>query len=75
VVLRALVLEQLVAGQSAPVVARPVHLSPQAVRRIAHRYQQGGLAGGLYERQGREAQELLDASAKQRIIAMVCRHC
>jgi putative transposase len=72
VVLRALVLEQLAAGQSAPEVARLVHLSPQAVRRIAHRYQQAGLAGGLYERQGRGAQELLDASAKQRIIAMVC---
>jgi putative transposase len=72
VVLRAIVLEQLTAGQSAPVVVRLVHLSPQAVRRIAHRYQQAGLEGALYERQGRGAQELLDTSAKQRIIAMVC---
>ena len=31
-------LEQLAAGQTAPAVARIVHLSPQAVRGIAHRY-------------------------------------
>jgi hypothetical protein len=37
VVLRAIALEQLTAGKTAPVVARIVHLSPQAVRRIAHR--------------------------------------
>src|SRR5437868_6108146 len=36
VVLRAIALEQLTAGQTAPVVARIVHLSSQAVRRIAH---------------------------------------
>src|ERR1035438_7271985 len=38
VVLRAIALEQLTARQTAPVVARIVQLSPQAVRRIAHRY-------------------------------------
>jgi hypothetical protein len=47
VVLRAIALEQLSAGQTAPAVARIVHLSPQAVRRIAHRYQKGGLYGAL----------------------------
>ena len=52
VVLRAIVLEQLMAGHTAPSVARIVHLSPQAVRRIAHRYRQGGIAGALFERQG-----------------------
>jgi putative transposase len=72
VVLRAIALEQLSAGQTAPAVARIVHLSPQAVRRIAHRYQKGGLDGALYERHGRGSQELLDASEKQRVIAMVC---
>ena len=72
VVLRAIALEQLTAGQTAPGVARIVHLSPQAVRRIAHRYQKAGLEGALYERQGRGSQELLDASEKQRVIAMVC---
>ena len=72
VVLRAVALEQLSAGWTAPAVARIVHLSPQAVRRIGHRYQRGGLASALYERQGRGAGELLEASQKQRIIAMVC---
>ena len=72
VVLRAIALEQLAAGQTAPAVARIVHLSPQAVRGIAHRYQEGGLDRALFERQGRGAKELLDASEKQRIIAMVC---
>ena len=72
VVLRAIALEQLTTGQTAPVVARIVHLSPQAVRRIAHRYQQGGLENALYERAGRGAKELLVASEKQRVIAMVC---
>jgi transposase len=72
VILRAIALEQLTAGQTAPVVARIVHFSPQAVRRIAHRYQQGGLDQALYERQGRGAQELLDPAEKQRVIAMVC---
>jgi putative transposase len=72
VVLRAIALERLTAGQTAPVVARIVHLSPQAVRRIAHRYQQGGLESALYERRGRGSKELLEASEKQRVIAMVC---
>jgi putative transposase len=72
VVLRAIALEQLTAGQTAPVVAKIVHLSPQAVRRIAHRYQQGGLDQALYERGGRGSKELLDPSEKQRVIAMVC---
>jgi len=72
VVLRAIALEQLTVGQTAPVVAKIVHLSPQAVRRIAHRYQQGGLEQALYERGGRGSKELLDLSEKQRVIAMVC---
>jgi putative transposase len=72
VVLRAIALEQLTVGQTAPVVAKIVHLSPQAVRRIAHRYQQGGLEQALYERAGRGSKELLDPSEKQRVIAMVC---
>jgi transposase len=72
VVLRAIALEQLSQGQTAPAVARMVHFSPQAVRRIAHRYKKGGLESALYERQGRGAKQLLDASQKQRVIAMVC---
>ena len=72
VVLRAIALEQLAEGHTAPSVARIVHLTPQVVRKIAHRYQEGGLERALFERQGRGAQQLLDASDKQRIVAMVC---
>lgn len=72
VVLRAIALEQLHDGQTAPAVARMIHFSPQAVRRVAHRYQKDGLDGALYERQGRGSKELLDDSDKQRVIAMVC---
>jgi len=72
VVLRAIALEQLTAGQTAPAVARVVHLSPQTIRRIAHRYHQSGLEGALFERSGRGAKELLSTSEKQRVIAMVC---
>lgn len=72
VVLRALALEQLSRGLTAPAVARIVHLTPQAVRRIGHRYRRGGLGRALYERPGRGAEQLLEASQKQRIIAMVC---
>ena len=71
VVLRASALEPLSQGHAAPAVARMVHFSPQAVRRVAHRYQKGGLESALYERQGRGAKQLLDASEKQRVIAMV----
>jgi transposase len=72
VILRALALEQLSLGLTAPAVARLVHLTPQAVRRIGHRYKRGGLENALFERQGRGAKPLLEESEKQRIIAMVC---
>jgi transposase len=72
VVLRALALEQLSAGLTAPAVAKMVHWTPQAVRRIGHRYKRGGLPCALYERPGRGAEPRLDGPQKQRIIAMVC---
>ena len=72
VVLRVLALEQLSRGLTAPVVAGTVHLTAQAVRRIGHRYERGGLQSALFERPGRGAEELLEPSQKQRIIAMVC---
>ena len=72
VVLRAMVLLQLGRGASAPDVARVVPLTPQAIRRIAHRYRRGGVAGALFERPRPGAAEVLDAGEKQRIVAMVC---
>ncbi len=58
VVLRALALLQLAEDASAPQIAKVIPLTPQAIRRLGHRYQHAGLDGALYE--------------KQRIIAMVC---
>ena len=72
VVLRALASGQLSEGLTAPAVAKMVHLTPQAVRRIGHRYKLDGLPGALYERPGRGAERLLDGPQNQRIIAMVC---
>jgi putative transposase len=72
VVLRAVALSQLAKGASAPQIASVIPLTPQAIRKIGHRYQQGGLERALYERQRPGAEEVLDDSQKQRIIAMVC---
>ena len=72
VVLRALALLQLAGDVSAPQVAKTIPLTPQAIRRLGHRYQNAGLEGALYEKQRPGAAEVLDHTQKQRIIAMVC---
>ncbi len=45
---------------------------PKAIRRIAHRYRRGGVAGAVFEGPRPGATEVLTASDKQRIIPMVC---
>jgi len=72
VVLRALALLQLAEDVSAPQIAKTIPLTPQAIRRLGHRYQKAGLGGALYEKQRPGAAEVLDSNQKQRIIAMVC---
>jgi putative transposase len=72
VVLRAVALSQLAKGVSAPRISSFVPLTPQAIRKVGHRYQQGGLERALYEKERPGAAEVLDESQKQRIIAMVC---
>ena len=79
VVLRAVALLQLAKGVSAPRVAAVVPLTPQAIRKVGHRYQQGGLERALYEleralyeKERPGAAALLEDSQRQRIIAMVC---
>jgi transposase len=72
VVLRALALLQLAEDTSAPQIAKVIPLTPQAIRRLGHRYEQAGLDGALYEKQRPGASEVLDTNQKQRIIAMVC---
>ena len=71
-VLRALALLQLAQGVSAVRVSRVVPLTPQAIRKVAHRFEQGGLERALYDKQRPGAASLLDEGQKQRIIAMVC---
>jgi putative transposase len=72
VVLRAVALLQLAKGVSAPRIAGMVPLTAQAIRKIGHRYEEGGLERALYEKQRPGAEALLEDSEKQRIIAMVC---
>jgi putative transposase len=72
VVLRALALLQLAKGASAPRIATVVPITPQAIRKIGHRYQREGLESALYEKQRPGAATLLEDSQRQRIIAMVC---
>jgi transposase len=72
VVLRALALLRLADGVSAPRIAGMVPLTAQAIRKIGHRYQEGGLERALYEKERPGAAELLEDRQKQRIIAMVC---
>ena len=72
VVLRAVALLQLAKGVSAPRISSVVPLTPQAIRKVGHRYQQGGLDRALYEKQRPGAAALLEDNQKQRIVAMVC---
>ncbi len=72
VVLRALSLRLRAEGVTAPQVAQTVPLTPKAIRQIAHRYNSNGLNRALYDKQRPGAQQVLDDSQKQRIIAMVC---
>jgi hypothetical protein len=65
VVLRALVLLRLAKGTSAPRIAEVVPLTPQAIRKMGHLYQQGGLEVALYDKPRPGAQSVLDESQKQ----------
>jgi putative transposase len=62
----------LAEGFSPPRVSSMVRLTAQAIRNLGRRYQKGGLEAALYEKQRPGAAAVLDASQKQRIIAMVC---
>src|ERR1700692_354106 len=74
VVLRAVALSQLAQGVSAPRISSVIPLTPQAIRKVGHRYQQGGLERALYEKERPGAAQVLDDRQKQRVIGMVCTH-
>ena len=71
-VLRAMALVQLARGVSAPRISSFIPLTPQAIRKVGHRYRQDGLDRAIYEKARPGAATLLEDSQKQRIIAMVC---
>ena len=50
-VLRAMALLPLAKGLSAPRIAEFIPLTPQAIRKVGHRYVEGGLDRALYEKQ------------------------
>ena len=72
VTLRAVALLKLSGGVSAPRISDILPLTPQAIRKIGHRYERGGLDCAIYEKARPGAAEVLDDGQKQRIIAMVC---
>ena len=71
-VLRAMALLQLARGISAPRIAEFIPLTPQAIRKVGHRYLEGGFDRAVYEKERPGAVSLLEDAQKQRIIAMVC---
>lgn len=71
-VLRAMALLQLARGVSAARIAEFIPLTPQAIRKVGHRYIEGGFERAVYEKARPGAAALLEDSQKQRIIAMVC---
>lgn len=71
-VLRAVALLQISKGVSAPRISEMIPLTAQAIRKVGHRFERGGLDRVLYDKQRPGAASLPDDSQKQRIIAMVC---
>ena len=71
-VLRALALLQLDSGQATAEVAANLQLTAKAVREIGRRYEDADLDRALYDKQRPGATPLLEASQRQRIVAMVC---
>jgi putative transposase len=71
-VLRAMALLQLAKGISAPRIAEFIPLTAQAIRKVGHRYLEGGFDRAVYEKERPGAVSLLEDTQKQRIIAMVC---
>lgn len=72
VILRALALLQLGEGMSAPQISSFLPMTAQAIRKVGHRYKEGGLERALYDKQRPGAAALLEDAQCQRIIAMVC---
>ena len=72
VVARAQVLAQLDRGSTVSQVSANLGRSPKTIRRIAYHYEDDGLERALYDQPRPGVKPLLDASERQRVIAMVC---
>lgn|SRR5512135_1728712 len=73
-VVRALTLLRLDEGISAPKVAAMFELTGEGVRRIAHRYRDGGLENAVYEGARPGKKPALDDSQRQKVVALACSH-
>jgi transposase len=73
-VVRALALLRLDEGVSAPKVAAMFELTGEGVRRIAHRYQEGGLESAVYEGARPGKKPVMDDSQRQKVVALACSH-
>src|ERR1700738_3524929 len=71
-VLRAMALLQLAKGISAPRIAEFIPLTAQAIRKVGHRYLEGGFDRAVYEKERPGAVSLLEDTQKQRILATGC---
>ena len=69
---RGLALQGLAEGKPANHVAAGLGLVAKTVREIRDRFRQGGLERALYDKPRPGAVPRLDASQRQRVIAMVC---
>ncbi len=65
-VLRALALLQMAQGVSAAQIAGVVPLTAQAIRKVGHRFEQGGLERALFDKPRPGAAALLDDGQQQR---------
>ncbi len=69
---RARTLQMFDEGKTAPECAEALGMGRETTRRIAKRYEEGGLDFALYEMERAKAEPLLDAKQEARIVAMVC---
>ncbi|RZA23599.1 MAG: helix-turn-helix domain-containing protein [Proteobacteria bacterium] len=69
---RARTLQMFDEGKTAPECAESLGMGRETTRRIAKRYDEGGLEFALYELERAKAGPLLDAKQETKIVAMIC---
>jgi len=69
---RARTLQMFDEGKTAPECAEALGMGRETTRRIAKRYEVGGLDFALYEMERAKAPAILDAKQETKIVAMIC---